>query len=374
VIRFSAFLVVVAVGLLVAGVVTSKLLLVYSAIGVSGVALLALGVGAAVNWRELTGKPKTAATETSAQGSAAQGPAPAPQVVPALAASQAKPPATASAGAASTGSGWPAVASSGPSRAGYLPTEQPSRWQPPWASLSPFQPASAQPAAAQRPPAAFTARPKAPVPSMPPQPAGKPVPSRGEDAAEPPLTAERKQSPPAPPAADQAPVKDQTPVEDQASVEDVPPVKDEQPAKDEQQVTEQPSAEGQQPEKDQAPAAQTDAEHAAAAEAPATPQADQPEPAKQPEQANQPEQAEQANQAEQPEQDKPPADPEPAGPDPNLEVTVVPGVPRYHNAQCILIRFMGENDLEKMTLGVARQAGCTPCRACLPDQPDRAPE
>ena len=74
-IRFSAFLVVVAVGPLVGGVVTSKLLLVYIAIGVSGVALLALGVGAAVNWRELTGKPKTAAAEASAQGPA---PTPAP--------------------------------------------------------------------------------------------------------------------------------------------------------------------------------------------------------------------------------------------------------------------------------------------------------
>jgi len=63
VIRFSAFLVVVAVGLLVAGVVTSKLFLVYIAIGVSGVALLALGIGAAVNWRELFGKPKTAASD-----------------------------------------------------------------------------------------------------------------------------------------------------------------------------------------------------------------------------------------------------------------------------------------------------------------------
>jgi len=63
VIRFSAFLVVVAVGLLVAGVVTSKLLLVYLAIGVSGVALLALGVGAAVKWRELFGKPQGAAAE-----------------------------------------------------------------------------------------------------------------------------------------------------------------------------------------------------------------------------------------------------------------------------------------------------------------------
>jgi len=74
VIRFSAFLVVVAVGLLVAGVVTSKLLLVYLAIGVSGVALLALGIGTAVNWRELTGKPSTDAAEASASG-----PAPAPQ-------------------------------------------------------------------------------------------------------------------------------------------------------------------------------------------------------------------------------------------------------------------------------------------------------
>ena len=160
-IRFSAFLVVVAVGLLVAGVVTSKLLLVYIAIGVSGVALLALGVGAAVNWRELTGEPKTAAADTSAQGLAPEGPVPAPQpqapapqvpaqapqVFPALAASQQKPSAPAAAGAASAGASWPAAAPSGPSRAGYLPTEQPPRSQPSWASPSPFQPPSAQPAA-----------------------------------------------------------------------------------------------------------------------------------------------------------------------------------------------------------------------------------
>ncbi len=64
-IRFSAFLVVVAVGTLVGGVVTSKLLLVYIAIGVSGLALLALGIGAAVNWRELTGKPEAAGAQAS---------------------------------------------------------------------------------------------------------------------------------------------------------------------------------------------------------------------------------------------------------------------------------------------------------------------
>jgi hypothetical protein len=61
-------------------------------------------------------------------------------------------------------------------------------------------------------------------------------------------------------------------------------------------------------------------------------------------------------------------------PDPQMEVTVVPGVPRYHTAQCILIRFMGENDLEKMTVAAARDSGCTPCRACQPDLPESSAE
>jgi hypothetical protein len=87
-----------------------------------------------------------------------------------------------------------------------------------------------------------------------------------------------------------------------------------------------------------------------------------------------PEQNEQNEQPEQPEQEKQAGQAEPAGPDPSMEVTVVPGVPRYHNATCILIRFMGDSDLDKMTLAAARQGGCTPCRACLPDQPERSPE
>ncbi len=49
------------------------------------------------------------------------------------------------------------------------------------------------------------------------------------------------------------------------------------------------------------------------------------------------------------------------------DVTVVPGVPRYHRSECILIRFMGDNDLQKMPVEQAREAGCTPCRACQPD-------
>jgi hypothetical protein len=45
---------------------------------------------------------------------------------------------------------------------------------------------------------------------------------------------------------------------------------------------------------------------------------------------------------------------------------VVPGVPRYHDEDCILIRFMADDDLQKMTLRQATEAGCTPCRACQP--------
>jgi len=108
------------------------------------------------------------------------------------------------------------------------------------------------------------------------------------------------------------------------------------------------------------------------------PKQEEPEQAKEPErperaseQAKEPEQAKQTQPAEQAEQAE---EPEPVGLDPNMEVTVVPGVPRYHNARCILIRFMGVNDLDKMTRAAARKAGCTPCRACLPDQPDKSPE
>jgi hypothetical protein len=58
----------------------------------------------------------------------------------------------------------------------------------------------------------------------------------------------------------------------------------------------------------------------------------------------------------------------PALPDQDQDlVTVVPGVPRYHRSDCILIRFMGENDLQRMPVERARESGCTPCRACQPD-------
>ncbi len=54
-IRFSAVLVAVAIGVLVGGIVTSKLLLVYIAIVVSAVALVALAIGVVLKREEIFG-------------------------------------------------------------------------------------------------------------------------------------------------------------------------------------------------------------------------------------------------------------------------------------------------------------------------------
>jgi hypothetical protein len=61
--------------------------------------------------------------------------------------------------------------------------------------------------------------------------------------------------------------------------------------------------------------------------------------------------------------------PRPAGPgtEPG-RVIVVSGVPRYHRPGCILIRFLGEDDVESVTREAAEASGCVPCRACQPDK------
>ena len=67
------------------------------------------------------------------------------------------------------------------------------------------------------------------------------------------------------------------------------------------------------------------------------------------------------------------AGPDEAGPDEAQvpagaqAVAVVPGVPRYHEPNCILIRFMPGDDIQRMTVSEAEEAGCTPCRACQPE-------
>jgi hypothetical protein len=45
---------------------------------------------------------------------------------------------------------------------------------------------------------------------------------------------------------------------------------------------------------------------------------------------------------------------------------VVPGIARYHKAGCILIRFLGEDDLEQMSRRDAEAADNVACRACRP--------
>jgi hypothetical protein len=51
---------------------------------------------------------------------------------------------------------------------------------------------------------------------------------------------------------------------------------------------------------------------------------------------------------------------------PGSQVTIVPGMPRYHRRECILIRFLADEDLETMSLRAAEDSGCVPCKACQP--------
>jgi hypothetical protein len=48
-------------------------------------------------------------------------------------------------------------------------------------------------------------------------------------------------------------------------------------------------------------------------------------------------------------------------------VSVIRGVPRYHDAECVLIRFMPEGDIQKLSIPQAKELGCTPCAACQPE-------
>src|ERR1700761_5708483 len=78
-------------------------MLVYLAIGVSGVALLALGIGAAVKWRELSGKPETAASAVGAQQVGAEQPVTAGAAAAQESQGFSRPAAAATAGAAGRG-------------------------------------------------------------------------------------------------------------------------------------------------------------------------------------------------------------------------------------------------------------------------------
>jgi hypothetical protein len=47
-------------------------------------------------------------------------------------------------------------------------------------------------------------------------------------------------------------------------------------------------------------------------------------------------------------------------------VAVLRGVPRYHQPDCVLIRFMPEGDVQRLPAAQAKADGCTPCAACQP--------
>jgi hypothetical protein len=392
VIRFSAFLVAVALGLLVAGVVTSKLVLVYVAIGVSGVALLALGVGALIKRKELFGQPESAQSESTgprlaepelARSQPAAVDVPPAQAEPRVAPWEAPVPAA---------SAWPAAAPPAPSRAGYLPTDQPPRP----AAFTPRPPAGSPPSAPVVPAAAPGAwdwhddapatqvfpRAEPPSPSVP-EPAEPLRPAAPQATESPPPAAESQ-----PAAQDELPPQAELPAQDEQPAEDDLarlPDKQESPADSQPPAQDRPATEDQPRDEPSAGNQRTQqlpivvgSASIATEPAPAPPDATPassvtPEPA-----SVTPEHASVTPE---------PAVPEPAAPEPGpasepasitvdlqREVTVVPGVPRYHNPHCLLIRFMGKDDLDQMTLGAARAAGCTPCRACLPDQPEENPE
>ena len=412
-IRFSALLVAVAVGLLVAGVVTSKLVLVYVAIGVSGVALLALAVGALVKRKELFGPSTSAEPQLARPEPAAVHVSPgqpAPQAVPWGATVPAA-------------SAWPAAAAQpAPSRAGYLPAEQPLPPQPvkaqpadvaatAWRSGIPTQterPAE-RPADVPRRPAAFTPRP----PAGPPSPAPgvrHPARARGSGARmlPPPrrclvsaLLPHRPPLPPRHPPRRQPPRRRRPrlpsgrprrclraqgrfatprgrrlrrPPRRRALVGQRKPAAAPGPAAPGPATARRRPTRGRGPARGRRPAAGQPARR----RDPATPRRREHRhrrgpglPRRTRTRSRSGPHAGNSGQL----RKLPPDTPEaPDTVDLQREVTVVPGVPRYHNPHCLLIRFMGEDDLEKMTLGEARQAGCTPCRACLPDQAEADPE
>ena len=80
--------------------------------------------------------------------------------------------------------------------------------------------------------------------------------------------------------------------------------------------------------------------------------------------AEEPEAQPSTGRVEEPEAEEPEAQPSTG----RVEVTVVPGVARYHRRGCILIRFLGADDLEIMTRQEAEEVKFMACRACQPDQ------
>ena len=399
-IRFSAALVAVAIGVLIGGIATSKLVLVYTAIAVSAVALAALAIGVLLKREELFGEGQGRASAQAGVGPVLpgqpgashdqrpNGPMPPPPVQGAAAGPGAPFAERSPAVSAQPGTSWAAP-------------EAPDAWPLPAMGQTPPVPAGAtaggwgtsavsEPATAGDPVAqGGVTSPRAwdaPAPSVfAPRSTGAPDASSGDGAgsgspnwfnpAERPVSAGTA----APGSGDGWPWPDRdiaVPGVTEAQPEDAAasavsaadedwPARyswlDEEPAEagegdDDKQaaaiavIAGEPAptddvtvpADVVTPEDTESSAADAaDAADAAADAGPAAPAALRLAPA-------------------------PATEPDGHSPDAGL-VTVVRGVPRFHQEDCVLIRFMPQGDTQKMPVAEAREAGCTPCTACQPE-------
>jgi hypothetical protein len=355
VIRFSAALVAVAVGVLIGGIATSKLLLVYIAIVVSAVALVALAIGVVLKREELFGEvpglvPAGAAASPVPPGDAditeghAHNKTRPAVAMPAMVAGS--PGVTASSGA-------PVVI--GPGTAAGAGTRTASSGTP--VAAPPWETAAA-PTAWSAP--AATTRPSATVgPSTPASPAADSPSWFGR--------LDPSAAPTGPAPVDPAPV---TPAP--ADNDD-----DDWPARyswlddDEDEGADAGLDTGAGAE----PAATGDAAGAAAEPAAwtaATPAADPAATPSEPltaEAAAAPSAASEAA-------DESEADESEAAESEAAEATlvaVVSGVPRYHAPDCVLIRFLPDGEARSLTIREAEAEGCTPCAACQPPASEPTP-
>jgi hypothetical protein len=428
VIKSSALLAAGAIGLLVAGVLASSLLMVYVSIAVCAVAALILAAGILTHWAEIFGRAEPQPASVPESWSAPQ----AQVSTPVLASAQA----TAASGRAErrsrreeaggrSAAAPPEVAR--PQAALPVPGRGDDLWDRveeelgsagkrdtgalSWPGIE--LPALADPPAAggeagpQGPPPAGTKPwawgqgpgwppPETPDPSWPPPAAafaGTPAPADAGPAAEAPAgpAPEATAAEPAPDADGASP---DSPGDDSAGA--APGDEATGPAPEDQDHDEQADAGPGRPQwiislpDREAPAADhprqpdeartgdpapTDEDAAAVEPAALEPAAEEPaaeEPAAVEPAAVEPAAEEAA--AQEPAAQQPAAE-EPAAGGPagetgpvRIQVTVVPGVARYHRSECILIRFLGAGDLEIMTRQEAEEAKLVPCRACQPDQ------
>ena len=418
-IRFSAALVAVAIGVLIGGIATSKLLLVYIAIVVSAVALVALAIGVVIKREELFGEgqglvpagagaapvrpartgesqdqhhvaadrqsvsPGQHSVATGQQSPAVSVPPPAPFPGPAGhgtafggaafgETAQAARPAAAPQSAANPPAPPQSADAYGRNRAGdavppWAAQSARDQWSsPPWpgstaASPAPDWMASGHGASDQAGTTASALSPTAPppVPAAPP-----PVP------AAPPTVPAAPPVPSAPSSAGSAPASPNWFAPKARPAEAVPPATEVPP--------EAPAAAAPADEDDDWPtryswlddeadkspgAADAPAGGTSSAQTAASAAADARSELPGPETEPEPGAAEPETSAD---GGEPPSAGRPGPAQAAHLVTVLPGVPRYHQPDCVLIRFMPDDEVQRLPVAQAKADGCTPCAACQP--------